>query len=96
MMRTELARCGEQPSSELPRETAIRMFVPDRLDRQINRTFVERFLFSGGGGLEVRRDGPRPDLSLDIHGGLRGRHSVDHIPSAESLRHDEADRHQVQ
>lgn len=50
-------------------------------------------LFLGGGRLEVRRDGDRPDFSLALHGGLRDRHGVYYFSSAESVRYYEADRH---
>lgn len=52
-------------------------------------------LLPGGGGLEVRRDGARPDLPLDLHAGLRSWYGVDYLASAEPLRYDEADRHQI-
>ena len=55
-----------------------------------------KFLILGGGGLEIRGDGARPDLPLDIHGGLRAWYGVDYPAGAEPLRYHEADRHQVQ
>jgi len=64
--------------------------------REIANPAMARVLFPGGGGLEVRRDGARPNLPLDLHAGLRAWHGADHPASAQPLRHHEADRHQVQ
>ncbi|KOX71215.1 hypothetical protein WN51_04239 [Melipona quadrifasciata] len=64
-----------------------------------NEVPSSRILFTlttGGGGLEICGDGARPYLPLAIHGSLRAGHGVHYPASAESLRHHEADRHQVQ
>lgn len=82
-------------------------YIPDREDTfrfqsdapltksfNISHTYLHLSYPSGQGGLEVRRDGTRPTVSVDLHDSGRVRYGRYHTAGANAVRHTRPDRHQ--
>lgn len=54
--------------------------------------FTNYLHITGQGGLEVRCDGARPAVPMDIHDGGGGGHGRDHPPGPQPLRRPQANR----